>query len=160
MPAPNPADVDVLLVLLARGATRAAIQQKLYELDLDTPVAAAALAEARKQLVVAAAVAKDEALGAAITRVAELHRLALQDGDIRAAIAAAKEHSKLLGLYQPNREIAPPDDGDRQESAELAAIAAHLRPLKLVPDAAPLAEAARVAAERILSLPNTHEDRR
>lgn len=74
------------------------------------------------------------------------------DGDLKAAstaLAIRKERNRLLGLYPTKKAEAEHGASDDAASDELAAIASHLRPLKLTHESMPLREVARIAAERL-----------
>lgn len=107
--------------------------------------------EAAKAAIKAAArFDKDAEFGIAYARNNDIYNRAVRTGDYKTALGAQKELSRLLSLHRP--ASAEPDAGaptETPEAAELAAIAAHLRPLSLGPNDYPLPEIARLAAERI-----------
>lgn len=153
-PPPSDSDprLDAVVLLLVSGKPLAELRDAL---ELPAAEANALIDAARRRVTIAAKYHPDEQLGTALTRLNDLYARALKVQDNRTALAAQKEIGKLLALETAAAAAGSrdPADGDQtDDDAELAAIAAHLLPLKLAPANHPLREHVRVAAERIRDL--------
>lgn len=144
--------IDRLVLLLVSGLSEAAVRHAASErFGLDGSAADEALAEARRRITIAADYSRDEEIGRGLLRLEDLYGRALKVQDIKTALAAQKERSRLLDLYHGPTH----DDGDHDMSETVAdhqAAREHLAPLELAPADAPLAEHARLAVARILEL--------
>lgn len=123
-------------------------------LGLSPAEAEATVAKAQESISLASQVDRRAELGLAIRRLQDLYKVAREAGEIRIALQAERERIRLLRLVDAPKH--PPPVGSEREAgedgdavADLAAIAAHLRPLKLGPPDYPLSEVARLAALEI-----------
>ncbi len=111
-----------------------------------------AVKKAAKKITTAADYNRTKEAGTAYFRLNDIYKKALKSADIKTALAAQKEISKLIGLYGGVVQNMASDDGESDitdSQAELTAIGKHLLPLGLAPDDYPLKEHARIAAEKI-----------
>lgn len=147
--------VALLLTLESHHQVATALAEKLEQ----TPEqAAAAINEARHRLALAAGPDYSEELGRSVSRLNNLYRRSLAMQDCKTALATQRELNRLL-LY--GRPPAPAADPESPGQAQIAAARAHLAPLGLAGDDAPLAELCRLAVCRIVHLeqaspPNGH----
>ena len=135
----------MLVAGLGPDAARAAAVEKL---EMPAALAEAAVLEAQAAIVLASHVDRRRELGMSIKRLADLYTRALRNGDHPGGTAEPRTlGSSLLDLVNTQTLTeAEAEGGETPEAEELAAIAAHLRPLKLGPDDYPLPEVARLAA--------------
>jgi predicted DNA-binding protein (UPF0251 family) len=103
------------------------------------------IAQARRKITLAADYARDEEIGKAITRLGDIYQRSIAMQDIKTALAAQREVSRLLGLLRK----PPEEDGAGPEAERLRTIAGHLLPLRLADPSRPLEEHARLAAGAI-----------
>lgn len=147
----DPAAIDKVLLMLVSGVSAVQAQAVAVEKMGQTPAVAVKLvAEARRRLTVAADYDRDEQVNTAYLRLNDLYARSLKVQDVKTALAAQKELSKLLALYAsagPLVAAGPVGDG-----ADAAAARAHLIGLGLAADDAPLAELARLAVLRLCEL--------
>lgn len=142
--------IDVAALALIKGTAPESVAEALRTKGIHRATAEAVVRKALERITIAADVKLAHELGLAITQLRDIYRTAMQLADVSAAMSARKELNKLLALYDVN----PADLGDAeaQESAialQLHEIEAHLRPLRLAPDDYPVAELARIAADKI-----------
>jgi len=142
--------INQVVLMLVRGVTSSTAETECVEkLKLDAADAHSIVAEAEQRIAVAANYNLAREVGTAYLRLNALYAQALKLDDPKTALASQRELNRLLRLYdlRPEKGLTgePATDADR----ELAAVAAHLVPLGLVPDDHPLREHARVAAEAV-----------
>lgn len=148
MPASDEA-IDKLVLLLVAGKPRSVLEVAAARFGIEPEDIEDAVAQARTRLTRAAEYDRDEQFGIAVSRMNDIYSRAITDGDIKTALTAQREISKLLDL--PGR--VSPDLSHRGESDgqtggdELESIADHLLPLGLAPESYPLREHARIAAD-------------
>lgn len=147
-------NLDKIVLLMVSGMSKADMENAcVMKLGIEPHEVAAAIAEARRRLTLAAEYNRDEQLGTAITRMNDIYGRAIRAADIKTALTAQREINKLMDLY---REAAGSSGaGDAEDNAidevrkELAAIRDHLLPLGLAAESYPLREHARIAADLI-----------
>jgi hypothetical protein len=147
--------VEQAVLLLVGGVSRRLVEQQVA----GSGVAAARVAEvvqaAREKIRVAADYDRSEEVGLAVTRCEDIYRKALAAKDLKTALAANKEKSRLRRLYE-RTEGETGSEGAAGGGAELeecrrvlAAIAGHVLPLELAEAGYPLEEHVRIAASRL-----------
>lgn len=153
-PPPVAADVrDKLVLLLVAGVAPDQVREvAVTKLGVAAAVAAAAVEQAQKSIVLAADVDRRRELGMSIHRINQIYKTSMEMADTKVALAAQRELNRLLGLHDADRiaeDAAAAVAGESPEARELAAVAAHLMPLQLAPARHPLSEHARIAADRV-----------
>ena len=151
----TPATQKVLLLVVTGVPEDTILKVAEEKLGLDAAAARAAIAEARRQITLAADYNRDDELGTAYLRLNDLYTRAVKVQDLKTALAAQRELDKLLDLYPkaaPGDGTGPgqPDGTDTRADAEAAR--EHLAALNLTDAGAPLAEHARLAVSHIVEL--------
>lgn len=133
---------------MVSGLGDAALRDALTQIDppLTPDQVAPAIAEGRRRITLAADYHRDHEIGRAITRLNDLYRRALAAQDIKHALAAQRELTKLFDLARPPTDAAGP------ANEEAAAIRRHLEPLDLAEPGTPTVELCRLAVGRIIDL--------
>lgn len=149
---------DVILLALVDGSDGPALSAIAKAHGMPDDLAATTIEQCRSRLIAAASSNRGAQLGASIARALDIYRKAMEKKDFKNAIAATKEHAKLLGLHQPTAQLVNPDPAadadDEPVNEQLTAVAAHVLPLKVCPESFPLSEHVRVLVEHYLA---THE---
>lgn len=144
----NATAIHKAILAIVAGASDAAIVAALVADGIRPAQVDRILAEARRQITLAADYRRDEALGKAIARLEQLYKQALKEDQAGPALHALKELHKLQRLYDP------PGAGEMAEASasekELEAVRAHLEALQLTTKPTTAAELARLAADRII----------
>ena len=143
-------DLDAVILLMISGQSDAQLRETIPAATgrpLDRRILDQMIGDARRKITLAADYARDEQIGIAIKRLNDLYRRSLKGQDYKTGISCQKELNKLMGLYQISEAETPDEPSETDET--LDQIRAHLIPLALAPDDYPLAEHARIAAERI-----------
>jgi len=144
----DPVIVEQIVLLMIGGLSDALLYTAAIDkLKLTPELATAAIDEARRLITLAADYNRHEELGRAVRRINKLFSDSVKMQDSKTALACQKELNKLLSLYEPPGQQKA--TAEAPENAEATAIRAHLVPLKLTLDSAPLAEHCRLAALRI-----------
>jgi hypothetical protein len=107
-----------------------------------------AIAEARRQITVAADYHRDAEIGKSIIRYEDIYHQAYQVKELKLALNAEKARVALLGLASAEK-VGVTENSSTEESGELEAIRQHLEPLELAPVGTPLPELARLAALKV-----------
>jgi hypothetical protein len=142
--------LDKVLLLMVSGLSHADLTAVcVSKLGVPPERVADIIAQTRRKLTLAADYNRDEQIGTAVTRLNDIYSRAIREQDTKVCLAAQKELNKLLDLYRMTAEHADYGSGNDEADSETAAVAAHLLPLKLVPETHPLREHARVAAEMV-----------
>lgn len=145
---PPPEDVvDRVLLALVRNVAPTELEKNAAQLGTDAAGVAAAIAEARRRITLAARFNRDQEMGRAYHRLNDLYKTSTAIQDAKTALAAQRELHRLLGLYTHQ---APTSTSTTDPDAELAR--ANLRSLAIGTDADSLAELARLAVARIVEL--------
>jgi len=146
--------LDKVILLLVSGLGQAAIEAVCREkFQLDAKATAALMAQAKKQITLAADYDRDQEIGTSYIRLKDLYSRSLKVQDFKTALAAQKEINRLQNLYPtPSEGGAAAEDGDLgQAQATIAEAMAHLEPLCLGQPGDNLPDLARLAACRILN---------
>ena len=157
----NAEHIDKVVLMLVQGiAPDAARVACIEKLGLSPDDADAVIAQARKNITIAAEFNRAKELGTAIIRLNDLYTRCIRLQDTKTALAAQKEISKMLQLHQSPTADPGGDAEDETLDASaygssanaLRAVREHLAPLALAGDETPTPELARLAVERIVEL--------
>lgn len=146
--------VEQAVLLLVGGVSRRLVEQQVA----GSGVAAARVAEvvqaAREKIRVAADFDRGEEVGLAVTRCEDIYRKAMAEKDLKTALAASKEKSRLRRLYE-RAEGDTGLEGGAGGGAELEecrrvldVIKSHVVPLGLAGGEYPLEEHVRILVGR------------
>ncbi len=135
--------LDRIISLLVEGVSESDILEICAKSGVEDPNKC--LSQARKKLTIAASYNRDEQLGISIKRVNDIFESSMKEGDVKTALAAQKEISKLMDLYKAVSGIVK----DSIDSNELQAVRDHLLPLEMTNQEKPISEHARLAALEI-----------
>lgn len=146
-----PAEVLQSIILrLVSGAEVPAVRAEAIASGSTPRLIDAAIAEAQRAIALTADVDRRRELGVAYKRLNTIYQSAIDKGSNDVALKAQRELNRLLSLHNTElmaQAAADAAAGTTPAEKELAAVAAHLLPLKLAPESHPLAEHARVAAD-------------
>lgn len=148
-------EADKIALLLVSGMTKAeAAKAAVEKLGIPPDQVDALIVDATRKIQLAADYNREEQIGVAITRLQDIYSRALRASDNKTALAAQRELNGLLALREKHDQAAEATHDYYEEAqralAELDQVRAHLLPLNLAPPSQPLAEHARIAADRIL----------
>lgn len=144
--------LEAVILRLVGGDTIEAAEAFCVSSGAKEKAAKKTVAAARARITVAADYARDEQIGKAFLRLEDLYAKSVEAGELQVALQAQRELNRLLALYADAR-AAPADAADLAGAGELRGrldlIARHLVPLGLAPEAHPVEEHARLAADII-----------
>jgi hypothetical protein len=144
--------IETLILLLCKIPQLSKVRRACSELGFDENELDIAIAEARRQLTIAADYHRDEEIGKSIIRYEDIYHQAYKDKSYKLALSAEKARVALLGLASAEKlEVTETSAATEfsETQSELIEIRNHLEPLELAPVGASLSELARLAALKI-----------
>lgn len=141
--------IETLILLLCKVPQLSLVRTACREqLGIPEKNIEKAIAEARRQITVAADYHRDEEIGKSIIRYEDIYHQACKSKELKLALNAEKARVALLGLSSAEK-VEVTENTVGVESVELEAIRQHLEPLELAPVGTPLLELARLAALKV-----------
>lgn len=145
-PTKRDARLQQLILRIVMGQTP---DDAASEMRLSAKDAPKLIAQARKQITLAANYHRDEQLGLAISRLNDVYSRAAEEEELKVCMQAQKELNRLLNLHSaPDRAV-----GLSEESQELAAIREYLLPYNLAGDETPATSTAELVRLAVARLP-------